>query len=150
MKIYRMVLARYEDYLRAPGVAGRWNSSGKMVLYASQSRSLSCLENIVHRSTEGLLRNFFILVIEVADTIHIETLEVERMHAGWHLPYNYQPCQLIGDEWINSNRSCLLKVPSAIIHQEFNFLININHPNFESIRITEKEKFLFDPRLKLQ
>ena len=145
-----MVLEGYQDNLSAPGVPGRWNSTGKMVIYASESRSLSCLENIVHRSTEGLIRNFFILVLEIPDRIQTKTLKSDLLPDNWNFPYNYQPCQRIGDEWIISNQSCLLKVPSAIIHQEFNFLININHPDFESIRITEEEKFLFDPRLKLQ
>jgi RES domain-containing protein len=147
MKIYRMVLEGYQDNLRAPGAPGRWNSTGKMVIYASESRSLSCLENIVHRSTEGLIRNFFILVLEIPDRIQTETLKSDQLPDNWNFPYNYQLCQRIGDEWIISNQSCLLKVPSAIIHQEFNYMINVKHPDFTSILIREKEKFLFDPRI---
>jgi len=147
MNLYRMVFAEHGSSLQAPGIAGRWNSLGKLVLYASGSRSLSCLENIVHRSTEGLLRNFFILVIEVPDPIKIETLSMERLPVHWHLPFNYKPCQMISDEWIARQETCLLKVPSAIIQEEFNFIINVKHQDFQQIRIIKKEKFLFDPRI---
>ena len=149
MKIYRMVLTEHGASLKAPGVSGRWNSGGKFVLYCSQSRSLSCLENIVHRTTEGLFRNFFILVVEVPDTLVVETMAMKSLPDGWQMPFNYQPCQRLGDEWVTSNRSCLVKVPSAIIHQEFNYLINVKHPDFRNIRIADTEEFTFDPRLRL-
>jgi Uncharacterized conserved protein len=147
MKIYRLVLAGYENDLKTPGIPGRWNSSGRLVIYASESRSLSCLENIVHRTTEGLIRNFFILVLEVPDRVRVETIKSDQLPENWSFPFNYQPCQRIGDDWITGNSSCLLKVPSAIIPQEFNFVINVEHPDFKSIHIRDKERFLFDPRI---
>ena len=147
MKIYRMVLTEHGASLKAPGVAGRWNSVGKFVVYASESRSLSCLENIVHRSTESLMRNYIILVIEIPQNVIIEPLNERLLPENWNLPYNYKSCQVVGDAWITGNKSCILKVPSAIINKEYNFLLNINHPDFLKIRIRNKENFLFDPRV---
>jgi len=142
-----MVGAEYGQRLIAPGVAGRWNSAGKFALYAAESRSLTCLENLVHRSTESLMDNFVLLVIEIVSSIQVEQLNPEDLPAKWFLPDNYFPCQSIGDEWIKSKRSCLLKVPSAIIQQEFNFLINVEHEDFQHVKILQREKFLFDPRV---
>ena len=76
MLVYRIVLERYAT-LFASGVEGRWNSAGAKVLYTAASRALACLENVVHRSGEGLNENFKTLVIDLPSTERIEKISVE-------------------------------------------------------------------------
>jgi RES domain-containing protein len=55
--------------------------------------------------------------------------------------------QLIGDQFLKKNNALVLKVPSVVISDEFNYLINPQHPDFKKIKIIEKNRFVFDPRL---
>ena len=67
MEVYRICLAEYAKGLFASGARGRWNVKGSFVIYTAGSRALACLENVVHRSGEGLQSIFKVLVIHVPD-----------------------------------------------------------------------------------
>ncbi len=147
MNIYRITLAEYATALVAPGSQGRWNSYGNKVIYSAATRSLACLENLVHRDGEGLKELFKVMVITLPEHISISELPVKDLPPHWTL-YKKQPyTRRIGDAWLQSFESCLLKVPSAIIQYEHNYLINPAHPQFKDIHIAATEDFLFDSRL---
>jgi RES domain-containing protein len=147
MNIYRITLAAYATALVAPGSQGRWNSYGNKVIYAAATRSLACLENLVHRNGEGLKELFKVMVIAVPDTVSIGDLLINDLPADWTL-YKRQPhTRRIGDSWLQSFESCILRVPSAIIQYEHNYLINPAHPDFKQISIAATEDFMFDGRL---
>ena len=74
MLIYRISKAQYTDRLVASGGAARWNSRGRFVIYTAATRALACLENVVHRSGEGLQESFRVMVIDVPDNLPIETI----------------------------------------------------------------------------
>ncbi|KAB7729326.1 RES domain-containing protein [Rudanella paleaurantiibacter] len=148
MDVYRIAKARYADTLMASGAPARWNLRGQFVLYTASSRSLACLENIVHRSAEGLLDDFRTMVIYVPDAISVEQIALEQLPSDWFLPEQYSLCQALGSAWIRSMRSAVLRVPSAIIPQEWNYLLNPAHPDFSTIQLTSTEPFWFDGRLK--
>ena len=148
MLVYRICLAQYADYLKASGRAARWNANHTKVIYTSSSLSLACLENVVHRSYLGLNQNFRCLTIEIPDDLKLSEVKIAELKPDWmdfsSLPYT----QEIGTEWIKSLKTPILKVPSSIIFQENNFLINPSHPSFDEISIKANEPFVFDNRIK--
>ena len=148
MKVFRITLKKWSKKLQASGLPGRWNSKGKFVIYTSNSRALASLENLAHRSGEGLNRLFSTMVIEIPSKIRIEEITATKLPLNWYKYENYLACQAIGDDWLENGKFCVLKVPSAIIKNEFNYLINPNHPDFIRIEILTTEIFEFDPRLK--
>ena len=88
------------------------------------------------------------MVIEVPDTLSIVEVPIKSLPDDWFDFWQYDSCQRIGGEWLESGRSAVLKVPSAIIPNEWNYLINPAHPDFRQISLLRTEPFLFDPRIK--
>ena len=116
------------------------------MIYTAESRSLACLENLVHRSGEGNNRLYKIMVIEIPDDLKIEELDKTSLKKNWHTIDNYPYCQAIGANWLNALTSAVLKVPSVVIKMEHNYLLNPNHPDFKKIILLTKEEFDFDSR----
>ena len=147
MKVYRISLAKFAE-LKASGREARWHSEGKFVIYTSWSRSLACLENVVHRDSVGLKMLFKVLAIELPDELKIIDVLKEYPIKQLEELSNDSFCRKIGDDWLKQGKSCILKVPSIIISQEDNYIINTQHPDFQKINIISIENFTFDPRLK--
>lgn len=151
MEIFRITTAKWANSLTASGFAGRWNSNGIKMIYAAGSRSLACLENIVHRGQLELAVEFRVMVIYVPDELHQVNFDVQLLPENWHNSGEaaYSMCRPFGDEWIRSKLSPVLRVPSAIMKNEYNFLVNPEHPDFRgNIKIIDTEPFFFDPRIK--
>jgi RES domain-containing protein len=148
MIIYRITLAVYADKLVASGTPGRWNSRHVKMIYAANSRSLACLENVVHRNALGLTGKFSVILIEVPETLKVEELKSTELKKGWHLFESMPYTQETGDKWIMDNQSAILKVPSVIVPGEHNYLLNPNHPDFNKIKLLKSEPFVFDARIK--
>ncbi|MEZ0538679.1 RES family NAD+ phosphorylase [Fibrella arboris] len=148
MEVYRITRAIYTNQLVASGGAARWNTRGRFVIYTAGSRPLACLENVVHRSGEGLQELFRVMVINVPDTLPVDTITLVELPTDWADYQNYDECQRRGEAWLSRGRSPVLCVPSAIVPQEWNYLINPAHPLFSQIDLVRTEAFAFDPRLK--
>ncbi len=133
--------------LTASGYPARWNSKGTHIIYTASSRALACLENLVHRSGEGLNQQFRITEIYIPDGVSAEQVDLKKLPKGWHQMDNYHHCQKIGDQWIENGKSLLLEVPSSIIRDESNILINPHHPEFSKIEVQNITPFTFDERL---
>ncbi len=149
MLVYRIVLEKWSQSLTASGQAARWNSSGRYVLYTAGARSLACLENVVHRNSRGLNQLFKTMVIEIPDDVFIEKIKVENLPDNWHEFESYNITQQLGDAWLDGMKSAVLSVPSAIIPAEQNFLLNLQHPDFQKVKLLRTEDFIFDPRIKI-
>ena len=154
MLIYRITLTKYSDSLVASGRAARWNSNGVFVIYTAGSISLACLENVINRNgTDLSIGNFSLIIIEVPDSIakEVSLQEVENSHPNWYKVDNeaYLLTQRMGDNWITSGESLLMKVPSSIIPLENTYLINQHHPDFSNVRIVSIQKFIFNQRIKM-
>ncbi|ARK12435.1 RES family NAD+ phosphorylase [Fibrella sp. ES10-3-2-2] len=147
MEVYRITQALYTDRLVASGGAARWNARGRFVIYTAGSRALACLENVVHRSGEGLQDLFRVMVIDVPDTLPVETITLADLPPDWSDYQNYDVCQQRGEMWLLRGASPVLRVPSAIVTQEWNYLLNPAHPQFSTIELVRTEAFAFDPRL---
>lgn len=148
MEVYRITLGKYAQELIAPGTEARWNSRGYFVIYTAGSRALACLENLVHTDCEGLKNLFKIIVIKIPDDVKITEIQETDLLENWTKSNNLHETRQIGNTWLSLYTSCVLKVPSAIIRGEFNFLINPAHVQFSKIKIKALEQFEFDSRLK--
>lgn len=147
MKVYRITTAKWADTLSGSGYPARWNSKGVYVIYTASNRALACLENLVHRSGEGLNNRFKIIEIEIPDNVSVQEIEPGELPDQWYKTEYYPVCRHIGDRWIEQAKSLLLIVPSAIIREESNVLINPHHPKFNEVRIGDIRDFRFDERL---
>jgi len=148
MQVFRIALAKYATKLFASGRAARWNPNDVEVIYSAGSRSLACLENVVHRNQIGLNQSFQVMTIEIPDDIRINPVDAKKLPSDWIEYRNIPLTQKIGEDWINDGKSAILKVPSSIIIAEYNYLINPLHPDFKSIRLIKSEPFVFDRRIK--
>ena len=148
MLVYRITFTRFAGKLFASGNAARWNPNDVYVIYTASSRSLACLENTVHRSQAGLSQLFSIMTIEIPDHITVEAIRLNDLPLNW-ADYNEMSfTQHVGEAWINGNESAVLQVPSSIIDEEFNYLINPEHKDFSQIKLIKTQPFIFDRRLK--
>ncbi len=147
MIVYRITLEKWADKLQASSYPARWNSKGVFVIYSSSSRSLACLEIVVHRGGEGLHNLFKVMTIEIPDDIESEKINLSSLRKNWQDFTNFPYTQSLGDTWAGRNSSAVLQVPSVIIPGEFNFVLNPGHPDFNKIKLISIEDFIFDPRL---
>lgn len=151
-KIYRITKKEYADDLSGIGafkVGGRWNSKGSQMLYTSSSISLSVLENLVHLSIHHVPSEMVIVKISIP-TDSISFIERESLESIWDkFPFETYT-QRIGDQWLLSQESLVLVVPSAVNIYEYNYLINPHHPKFKDVKIEEIIPFDFDSRLVLK
>jgi RES domain-containing protein len=149
MLVYRITLAKYSGKLIASGRAARWNPNEVEMIYTASSRSLACLENVVHRDKLGLSLVFNILTIECPDAIEIKTIQLKSLPANWIDFDQMYLTQKIGEKWVKDRESAILQVPSSIVSEEVNYLINPKHPDFGQIKIVKTQPFVFDSRIKL-
>lgn len=148
MIVYRIVLEKYSKKLEASGIPARWNTKDVKIIYTAQSRALACLENIVHRNSRGLQKNFRVMKILVPDDIFMEEIKEIDLKKGWKEFNNMPDTQSIGNLWVHSARSAILKVPSAIVSGDFNYLLNPGHKEYFRIKLLQTEPFEFDDRIK--
>jgi len=147
MITYRITLAKWAGRLTASGRAARWNSNGYFMIYVASTRALACLENVVHRRSIGVDDLFRVTLIEIPDDLQVKKVDKGTLPTNWEEYMNYSSCQAIGDSWLKENETAVLQVPSAIITEEYNYLLNHQHPDFSTIKVRSIEKFKFDERL---
>jgi len=126
---------------------GRWNSVGHAAIYAAGSRALAVLEMLVHLDGPQLLSSYVLYEAEFPESLVTE-LRVGDLPSDWRDDPAPASTQKIGDGWIRSGASAVLRVPSVLIPEEHNYLLNPQHNEFGKIRISGPERFAFDSRLK--
>ena len=125
---------------------GRWNSRGTSVIYCAGAQSLAALELLVHLSSLQVLEEYQMVRVEFDDGL------IERLDAGV-LPTTWRdypaPATLaaIGDAWAINGRSVVLQIPSALVPDENNYLLNPTHPDFRKLKVGKPQSFQFDRRL---
>ena len=124
---------------------GSWNRAGSARVYPSDTTSLGLLEKIVHADS-GLLP-FYIAISVTFDAELVEAVAPARLPVDWRSLPAPATLKRIGDEWEESMQSCILEVPSAVVSQESNFILNPKHPEFGSLEIGDPIGFETDPRL---
>lgn len=148
MEVFRIALEKYAGALTTSGSANRWNIAGQSVLYTGASRSLSTLELVVHRSAIQPTENYKVMVISIADEDDlVQQVQTRDLPANWRTMAAYPELQKIGSDWYTKQETLLLKVPSSVIVQEYNFLINVTHPDFAKVTFVRAEDYFWDGRL---
>ncbi|MEX0713878.1 MAG: RES domain-containing protein [Pirellulales bacterium] len=125
---------------------GRWNGKGTAIVYTAGSASLAALEILVHVGSHELLEAYQLCEITLEDAL-VEKLDGAKLPGNWQSEPAPAELKQIGDTWASSNSSAALRVPSAVVETEFNYLLNPSHPDFARIRIGAFRPFRFDPRL---
>ena len=147
---WRIVKKRYAarafDGEGARRFGGRWNSPGVSAVYVASSRSLATLEMAVHVDPSALLASFVLIPCEFEARL-VTAVDRSALPARWRRDPSPPELAAIGDAWVKQARSAVLAVPSAIIEEESNFLLNPAHPEFSQIKIGEPRDFEFDERL---
>lgn len=129
----------------------RWNSLHTKLVYTAESRALATLEVSVHLDlNEDLPNDRYYVEIEIPDDIKIQEVKLEDLPENWDSKPPIITTQTIGDDFVNYNESAVLKVPSCIVPQEFNYLINPNHPDSSKIKVLNTTKMIFDSRFKIK
>ncbi len=147
MILYRFANKAYGSSLDGEGArlkGGRWNSKGVPVVYTSTTISLSLLELLIHSVSYDEINSHILVRIHIPDSLR-QPPAVLKLKSGWQNDTGYS--QFIGTEFLTSRSSLLLKVPSAIIPEENNILINPLHPDMKKVKITAADPFHFDSRL---
>lgn len=149
MEVFRIVRETYSKQLTASGLANRWNEDSQYVVYTGSSRSLATLELVVHRNNIIPGFAYRVIIISIADEEELITPILQsNLPKNWRRNTAYPVLQQIGSDWYKNKHSLILKVPSAIISQEYNYLINTKHPDFESkVSLVRTENYFWDERL---
>ncbi|TDH18477.1 RES domain-containing protein [Segetibacter sp. 3557_3] len=148
MIVFRLTAEKFKDDLSGKGAAifgGRWNPIGLAVLYTSESRALANLELIVHTSPGVIPIDYYLLEIEMPDDAPIFYVTEANLPKEWRKMEHFT--QLVGYDLIRQHEYLALKVPSASVTHECNFVLNPDHPDFQQIRILRAEPYTFDERL---
>lgn len=148
MLVYRIVHKIYSKELYASGIQGRWNSAGKKILYSAESIALAFLENMVRRQGVGFNQDFKIMMIEIPNGIDITSISFEQLKEGWRNSNDYSKCQPIGDKWYDEGKTLAMKVPSAILPESYNYVINTQHAAFKNVRLITTSDLLPDKRIE--
>jgi RES domain-containing protein len=147
MIVYRFTKQVFSHDISGEGAkkwGGRWNSSGLAVVYTSSTISLSLLELLIYQSSYEEIVINRLMKIKVPENF-TPSLAINSLKAGWQHDIEY--CRFIGNEFLQNKNALMLKVPSAVIPEEYNFLINPLHPDFKKCALVSSTLFEFDTRL---
>jgi RES domain-containing protein len=125
---------------------GRWNSPGTAIVYTAQTQSLAVLEMLVHLDGPDLLQRYVLIGVEI-DELLVRDVSPSELPRSWRSDPVRAAVRQIGDRWIESGTSAILRVPSTLVPAENNFLLNPAHPDFKKLLIHDPLTFQFDPRL---
>lgn len=126
---------------------GRWNSPGTRMIYLAGSISLAQLEMLVHLDSDEVLHARHVIIPAQIPAAHVETLPREKWPRNWRAATAPTAAKRIGDAWAREGRALCLQVPSVLVPEESNFLINPAHPAFGEIQIGRARSLVFDRRL---
>ena len=150
MIVFRISSCKYITDLSGKGAekcGGRWNTIGVPVVYTSASRALCTAEIAVHLPLGILPENYCIAEIKIPDTLKIKEILPEDLPVGWQESPPVYETQILGNKLLLQNKYAILKMPSAVVPGDFNYLINPLHKDFKKIKFLKSAPFQFDVRL---
>jgi len=151
ISIYRLVkrkwLAQAFDGEGARLYGGRWNSKGKACVYCAGSESLALLEVLVHLGNSAVIQHYAMLEFQLPEQ-DILNAGADILPADWRDEPAPPSTASFGDTWLESGQSLALAVPSVIIPRESNYLLNVQHPAYQTLVAEARElDFMLDERL---
>lgn len=147
-----MIIWRVSNYQTLDGigglyVSGRWHTKGQPVVYCSLNPATALLETLVHFEidSEDRPERFQVLRVEGPDSLSIEKVEADSLSPHW--ADDISITQGIGDRWLGEGRSLLLQIPSVLVPETWNVLVNPRHAEANLLKITATYEHAFDARL---
>jgi RES domain-containing protein len=151
LRAYRILQNRHtQTAFSGEGAAsypGRWNFRGDRVVYCSSSLSLATLEILVNIGRPDSLNLYSWIEISFPSTL---------VHKPTHLPRNWRENPIpisarnLGQEWYTNKKSAILQVPSAVVPEEYNYILNPAHEGFSKVKIGDTRQLRWDSRLVLE
>jgi len=150
MILYRLTLAKYADAAfsgeGSRRVGGRWTPPGYPAVYTGSSIALSVLEALVHVDS-SIMPEHLVIRVDVPDALNITSIHIEDLRADWRTTPAPAELRNIGRDWLDADETALLKIPSVVVPQEFNVVLNPLHADFKKLRMGEPDSFSIDTRL---
>ena len=134
------------DGARAAG--GRWNPKGSPVVYTASSLALAALEHLVHADDDLLPADLLSFVVDIPEEVSIDQIVIDHLPPDWRSYPPPEALQDLGAAWLTQRSTAVLCVPSAVIPEEHNFLLNPLHPHFVRITWENPHPFSLDSRLR--
>jgi RES domain-containing protein len=150
MIVFRLSKTKYVTDVLGKGAeksGGRWNSKGVALIYTSESRALCTTEIAVHTPLGNVPLDYCSIAFQIPDNIPILELKPGNLPSDWKSFPHPHSTQEIGDKFIADNKFLVMKVPSVVVQEESNYLINPNHKDIGKIKVAKPEPFNFDERL---
>lgn len=148
MKVYRISKCPYINDLSGTGstfFSGRWHSKGSRVLYTAQSGALAMLESIAHLTSVVALDMCLIcLQLPIAP---VKEITIAALPYNWNESPSPDALKIYGDELVKTDDYLALKVPSVILPEEYNYILNTRHKDYSKIKILYTRSILIDDRL---
>jgi RES domain-containing protein len=152
MNVYRIGRTKFAGDLTGEGArlnGGRWNHKLTPCLYASESKSLALLEYTVNVNVDDIPRALSFVTLRVPDT-SIEIFEEAQLPGNWKEMPAPASTRNFGTQLLKKAKSLVIKIPSAVISDEWNYLINPAHPGSKDCKIIDMRDFVYDVRIKLK
>lgn len=150
MVVYRIGKTRHSKDLSGEGArlnGGRWNHILTPCVYTSQSRALALLEYTVNVNINDIPRALSFTTIEIPND-NILQLKIEELPGNWMQVPSPSSTKDFGSELLNAAKAAVIAVPSIVIPQEFNYILNPLHPDSKNFKIISTEDFVYDVRIK--
>jgi RES domain-containing protein len=150
MLVWRMVRRSYVSTafsgIGASLIGGRWNPVGVPMVYCSEGVAVAAWELFVNVDRRIPPRDLVLIPVEIPSVLRIEEIDLLSLPRNWRKHPAPTKLKQLGKRWVQRGESAVLKVPSAVIPMESNYLINPNHPDAQLIRALKPIPFDFDPR----
>ena len=151
LTVFRLGKHLYRDQLFSGQgglyASGRWTPRGRPVVYTSASISLAVLEYTVNYRRHGWVPATVLGRAVIPTNVRVDSLSVDKLPSNWFAASAPSQLQILGGDWLERGETAVLKVPSAIVTEEWNYLINPLHTDFRKIRISTPKPFNFDQRV---
>ena len=128
-------------------VSGRWHTARRAVTYASETLALASLEVLVHCDLDLVPPDLVSIEMDVPESVRISLISASDLPRNWNRCPVPITLQRLGNAWLDAGAEAVLRVPSAVIPTESNFLLNPLHPDGARIRVVGRRRFSFDERL---
>lgn len=151
LRVWRICDVKYTktafDGQGAKKYGARWNPTGTEVVYTSSSLALAALELLVHLGVKASPKSYVAIPVDIPEGLLIDRVDENNLPSNWRDDPPPSTLTNVGKQWINSGGSAVLRVPSVVIDEEYNYLINPNHRDFAQLIIGAARTFQFDLRL---
>ncbi|MBU6157935.1 MAG: RES family NAD+ phosphorylase [Bacteroidetes bacterium] len=149
MIVYRLSQSSYAADLSGIGAemaGGRWNSKGTPMIYAAESRALCVAELAMHLPLGLVPQNYAFVSFKIPENIPVLQLSKKQLPSNWNEYPHPNETQQIGDRFIRDNKFLVMRVPSVVVNEEYNYLINPRHSLIQKVQVSDLSPFKFNER----